>query len=126
MLRPDEVDQRHPQMAAVEIGVDIEEMCFEPRLGRADGRTQADIGDPVDRASVKRIVGAVARHPDRINPEGRPDVFAETEIDGRKADGPPAAIADRDAAVDLPEPAEQRRSLARFPCFQQLSDCVEE
>ena len=33
LLGPDEIDQRHPQMPAVEIGVDVEEMRFEPRLG---------------------------------------------------------------------------------------------
>src|SRR5271166_1242759 len=97
-------------------------MRFEPGLGRADGRTQPDIGNPVNRASVKRIVSAVTRYPDGVDPERGPDVLAEAKIDRWEADRASAPVANRDAAIDLPEPAEQCRGVARLPCLQRLSN----
>src|SRR5262249_34514673 len=38
LFRADELDQRHAQVAAVEVAGKIEQMRFEPRLRGADGR----------------------------------------------------------------------------------------
>src|SRR5579862_5020598 len=99
-------------MAAIKIGVDIEKMRLEPRLGGADGRAQADIGDAGNRAPGEGVVRAVAGDPHRVNPEGRAQIFAKPEIDGRETDSAAAPVADHDAAVDLPEAAELGRRLA--------------
>src|SRR5208282_4998548 len=57
-----------------------------------------------------------------VNAEGRLQIVVETEIGRRKADRPPAPVAGGDAAVDLPKPAEEYRSLARLSGLQQLTD----
>ena len=48
-------------MPAVQIGIGIEQMRFEPRFEPAHGWPQPEIGDPVDGAAVERVVGSVAR-----------------------------------------------------------------
>src|SRR5438552_12566144 len=113
LFRADKLDQRNAQMPAVKVGVGVEQMRFEARLGGADGRAQADIGDPVDGAAAERVVEAVTANPDGIDPKGRPQIFPEAKIGGREADCPPPAVADHDAPVDLPEAAELGRRVAR-------------
>jgi len=49
-------------------------------------------------------------------------IIVETKIRGRKPDRPAAPVANRDAAVDFPEPAEERRRFARLAGLQQLAD----
>src|SRR5271165_5253452 len=109
-------------MASIEIDIDVEEVRLEARHEAADGRAQTDIGDPADRSAGERIVGAVAADAPRIDPEGRVQIIVETEIRGRKADRAAAPVASRDAAVNFPEPAEQRRRLVRLAGLQQLAD----
>ena len=59
----------------------------------SDDRAQPDISDPVDPASRERVVGAVAGDLHRVHAEGRAQIVAKTEIDGRKADRAAAPIA---------------------------------
>ena len=40
---PQKFDQRHPQMAAVEVAIDVEEMGFEPRHQTADRGPQRSV-----------------------------------------------------------------------------------
>src|SRR4051795_4405849 len=80
----------------------------------SDDRAQPDIGDPVDPASRERVVGAVAGDLHRVDAEGRAQIVAKTEIDGRKADRAAAPVAFHDAPVDLPISAELHRRLARL------------
>ena len=113
-------------MAAVEIGVDVEEMRFEPRHQPADRRPQADIGDAVDRVAVERIVGAIPGHAHRIDPERRPQILAEPEIGGRKAD----RAAARSPTVTRPSISQKRPSWAAasrgLPSFNSSRIWVEE
>src|ERR1700722_12775304 len=121
-LGANEFDQRHSQMPSVEVAVDIEKMRFEPRHEAANRGPEADIGDAVDALAAERVVGPVARYPHRIDAEGRTQIFAEADIGGRKTDRAAALVAERDAAVDLPEPAELRRRLARLPGLQEFAN----
>ena len=116
-LRPDEIDQRHPQMAPIKIDVGVEEMRLEPGHQTAYGWAQTEIGDTVHGMAGERIIGTVAADAYGIDAEGRVQIVVETEIRRRKADRPPAPVAGGDAAVDLPEPAEQGRRLPRLPGF---------
>src|SRR5204863_9549880 len=114
--------ERYAQVAAVEIGIGVEEVRFEARLGAADGRAQPDIGDAVDRAAAERVVGAVAADPHRVDAESRPQILAEPEIGGREADRAAAPVAFHDPPVDLPEAAELGGGIARPAVAQQLAD----
>src|SRR5271167_2956327 len=109
-------------MAPIEIDIGVEEVRLEPRYQAADRRAQTEIGDAVDGMATERVVGTVAADAHGVNAEGRLEVVVETEIGCRKADRPPAPVAGGDAAVDLPEPAEECRRLARLSGLQQLAD----
>src|SRR6516165_4779866 len=109
-------------MATIEVDFDVEQMCFEPRYEPADGRAQTEVGHAIDAAPGERVVRTVAADPHRIDAEGRPQEIAEAEICRRKTEAAPAPVAGLDAAVDLPEPAEQCRRLARPARLQQLAD----
>jgi hypothetical protein len=87
-----------------------------------DGRPQPEIGNAVEGAAGKRIVGTIAADPHRVYAKSRVQIVVETEIGGRKADRPPAPVAGGDAPVDLPEAAEECGRLARLARFQQLAD----
>ena len=60
--------------------------------------------------------------PHRVDPERRPQIFAEAEIGGGKADRAAAPVAGLDASVDLPEAAELRRRLSRPAVAQEFAD----
>src|SRR5690348_5479044 len=49
LLGPDEIDERDPKMAAIEVDIDVEQMGFQPRHEASYRRAQADIGDPRNR-----------------------------------------------------------------------------
>src|SRR5712671_1582645 len=57
-----------------------------------------------------------------IDAGGRPQVVVEHEVGGREADGAAARIAGFDAALDLPEAAEQRRRLTGVSGCKELAD----
>src|SRR5947208_6057542 len=107
-------------MPPVEIGIGVEEMRLEARRRAADGRAQPEIGNAINGAAGKRVVGTIAADPHRVYAEGRVQIVVETEVGGRKADRPPAPVAGGDAPVDLPEAPEERGRLARLAGFQQL------
>src|SRR5207244_916052 len=122
VLRPDKIDQRHPQMPPVEIDIGVEEMRLEAWRRAADGRAQSEIGDAIDGAAGERVGGTIAADPHRVYAEGRVQMVVETEIGGRKADRPPTPVAAGDAPLDLPKPSEERRRLARLARPQQLAN----
>src|SRR5713226_9989977 len=57
-----------------------------------------------------------------IDAGGRSQVVVEHEVGGREADGAAARIAGFDAALDLPEAAEQRRRLTGVSGCKELAD----
>src|SRR5260370_9734200 len=101
---------------------DVEEVGSERRQEAAVRRRNPDIGAPANRAAGERVVRTVARDTHRIDPEGRVQIIVETEIRGRKADCPATPVAGGDAAVDLPEAAEQCGRLVRLAGLEQLAD----
>src|SRR5689334_23113759 len=119
MLGTEIVDQHHAEMAAVEVAGEIEEMHLEAEVAAADGGAPAEIGDGVVPVDAALLLDAGAHG---IDAGGGSEVVLEPEIGGGKADRAAAFIAALDAAVDLPEAAEQHRRLARPTLRQMLAD----
>src|SRR5579875_409141 len=119
LLRPQALDQCNTQMLAVEIGREIEKMRFEPQILAADRRAPAEIRGAIAPDRVRAILDPGAHG---INARGGPQVVDEGDIGGGKADGAAELVADIDAAVDLPGPAQQKRRLARPAGNEMLAD----
>ena len=105
-LRPDEIDQRHAQGLAVEVAREVEQVDLEILLQLADGRTPAEIGDGVAPVAVDQRAHG-------IDAEARPQMLAQRDVGGGKADGAAALVAQLDRALDLPGMAQQLGGLAR-------------
>ena len=80
LLRPQEVDQRHPEVAAVEVAGEIEEMDLELDAGAAHGRPAAEIGDAVAPDRAPALVDAGL---DRIDAQRRLEVLPSGHISGQ-------------------------------------------
>src|SRR5262249_2345473 len=105
LLRPQEVDQRHSQVPAIEIAGEIEEMDLELHPRAADRRAAAEIGHTVtpDRAAALVDAGL-----DGIDAERGLEIAGDRQIGGGKAQRAATAVALLDTAFDLPGAAEQR------------------
>src|SRR6185312_2850863 len=106
-------------MLAVEIAAEIEEMGLEPEIFAADRRPPAEIGGAVMPFGLAAVFDASANG---IDPGCRPEVIGEIDIGRWKADRAAELVADIDAAIDFPRPAQQRGRLAWPAGDEMLAD----
>src|SRR3546814_17508748 len=97
-------------------GGEIEEVDLQVGVLSGHRRAAAESGDAAQPAGLAAMLHpGVAPGRDRIDTDRRPQVLAEADVGGGKAEGAAAAVALLDPPLDLPGAAEQLGGLGRTP-----------
>ena len=84
-LVPQPLDKRHPDLAAIQVAGDIEEVGLDHRTGRPEGRADADVGH-------RRVDLPVNQHGRGIHTVGGEQLVLSRQIRSREPQLPSAAL----------------------------------